>query len=164
MRKFTPSAPLADNFVRETDWQKDDKIIVTHDDLYAHTWDTNFGTDPFDTELADNEQDDIQEYVPINHPPSLEISKNSRGAPVEQTTVPNTETPHENAENEIDINDNQQDLQPNPTIDAEKSPENTDGNQENDEVQKEKTPTNTRGEKYNLRPNPNPNFSDSYRY
>ena len=46
----------------------------------------------------------------------------------------------------------------------EKSPENTDGNQENDEVQKEKTPTNTRGEKYNLRPNPNPNFSDSYRY
>ena len=27
-----------------------------------------------------------------------------------------------------------------------------------------KNPTNTRGEKYNLRPNPNPNFSDSYRY
>ena len=25
-------------------------------------------------------------------------------------------------------------------------------------------PINTRGEKYNLRPNPNPNFSDSYRY
>ena len=55
----------------------------------------------------------------------------------------------ENTENEIDANDNQQDLQLNPTIDAEKSPENTDENQENDEVQKEKTPTNTRGEKYN---------------
>ena len=164
MRKFTPSAPLADNFVRETDWQKDDNIIVTHDDLYAHTWDTNFGTDPFDTELPDNEQDDIQEYVPINHPTSLESSKNSGGAQVEQITVHNEETLPENAENEIDINDNQKDLQPNPTIDAEKSPENTDGNQENDEVQKEKTPTNTRGEKYNLRPNPNPNFSDSYRY
>ena len=39
-----------------------------------------------------------------------------------------------------------------------------DENQKNDEVQKEKTPTNTRGEKYNLRPNPNSNFSDSYRY
>ena len=134
--------------------------------MYAHTWDTNFGTNPFDTELPDTEQDDIQEYVPINHPPSLEISKNSGGAPVEQTTVPNEETLPENTENEIDANDNQQDLQPNPTIDAEKSPENTDENQENDEVQKEKTPTNTRGEKYNLRPkyNPNPNFSDSYRY
>ena len=92
LRKFTPSAPLADNFVRETDWQKDDNIIVTHDDLYAHTWDTNFGTDPFETELPKIEQDDIQEYIPINHPPSLEISKNSGGAPVEQTTVPNIET------------------------------------------------------------------------
>ena len=45
-----------------------------------------------------------------------------------------------------------------------KPPKNTAENQENDEVQKGKTPTNTRGEKYNLRPNPNPNFSDSYRY
>ena len=170
MGKFAPSAPLADNFVRETDWQKDDNIIVTHNDLYAHTWDTNFGTDPFDTELPDNEQDDIQEYVPINRPHSLEISKNSGGAPVEQTTVPNEETLPENAENETDINDNQQNIQPNPTIDAEKSPENADENQEitppedNVEVQKGKSSTNTRGQKYNLRPNPNPNFSDSYRY
>ena len=123
----------------------------------------NFGTDPFDTELPDNEQDDIQDYVPINHPPSLEISKNSGGAPVEQTTVPDVETSTDNAEKEIETNDNQQDLLPNPTIDAEKSPEDTDENQENDEVQNEKPPTITRGEKHNIRPNPNPNFSDSYR-
>ena len=32
------------------------------------TWDTNFDADPFDTELPDNEQDDIQEFVPINQP------------------------------------------------------------------------------------------------
>ena len=75
LKIFTPSAPLADNFVRETDWQKDDNKTVTHDDLYAHTWDTSFGSNLFDTELPNNEQDDIQEYVPINHPPSLEISK-----------------------------------------------------------------------------------------
>ena len=147
-----------------SNWQKDDNIIVAHDDLYAHTWHTNFGTDPFDTELPDNEQVDILEHVPINRPPSLEISKNSGRAPVELTTVPNVETPIENAGIEIDEIHNQQDLQPNPTIDAGKSPGKTDENQENDEVQKEKTPTNTRGEKYNLRPNPNPNFSDSYRY
>ena len=119
---------------------KNDNIIVTHDDLYAHTWDTNFGTDPFDTKLPDNEQDDIQEYVPVNHPPSLETSKNSGGAPVEQTTVPNEETLPENAENEIDTIDNQKDSLPNPTIDAEKSPEDTDENQENDEVQKNPLP------------------------
>ena len=99
LRKFIPSAPIADNFVRETDMQKDDNIIVTHDDLYAHTWVTNCGTDLFDTELPDNEQDDIQEYVPLNHIASLEISTNSGGAPVEQTTVPYEETLPENAEN-----------------------------------------------------------------
>ena len=170
LRKLAPSAPLADIFVRKTDWQKDDKIIVTHDDLYAHTWDTNFGTDPFDTELPDNVQVDIQEYVPINRPPSLEISKISGGAPVKQTTDPNEKNPTENAETEVDVIDNQQNIQPNPTIDAEKSPENADENQEitlpedNVEVQKGKSPTNTRRQKYNLRPNPNPNFSDSYRY
>ena len=145
-------------------------MIVTHDDLYAYTWDTNFGTDPFETELPDNEQEDIQEYAPINRPPSLGISKNSGGAPVEQTTVPNIETPIENAENETDTNDNQHNIQPNPTIDAEKSPENAGESQEitlpedNVEVHKGKSPTNTRGQKYNLRPTPNPNFSDSYRY
>ena len=88
----------------------------------------------------------------------IHLTQNSGGAPVEQTTVPKEVTPTENSENEIDAIDNQQDLQPNPTIGAEKSPENTDENQENDEVQKEKTPIDTRGEKYNLRPNPNPNF------
>ena len=80
LRKFTSSAPLADNFVRETDWQKDESIAVTHDDLHAHTWDTSFGAIPFDTNLPDSEQDDIQEYVPINSPPTLEFSKNS-GSP-----------------------------------------------------------------------------------
>ena len=55
-------------------------------------------------------------------------------------------------------------LQPNPTIDAEKSPENSNEKQlptpeDVLEVQKEKLPSNTRGEKHNLRPNPNPNSS-----
>ena len=38
----------------------------------------------------------------------------------------------------------------------------TTENSENTPLQEE--PINTRGEKYNLRPNPNRNFSDSYRY
>ena len=81
LRKFIPSAPLADNFVRETDWQKDDNIKVTHDDLYAHTWSTNFGTDPFDTELPDNEQDDIQDYVSIIPPTLPRNFKKQWGSP-----------------------------------------------------------------------------------
>ena len=42
--------------------------------------------------------------------------------------------------------------------DTQKTPENS----QNTPLQEE--PIITRGEKYNLRPNPNPNYSDSYRY
>ena len=47
LRKYTPQAPLADNFVRETDWHKED-TLVSQNDLYAHAWDSNFGSSPFD--------------------------------------------------------------------------------------------------------------------
>ena len=57
LRKYTPQAPLADNFVRETDWQKEDTLI-SQDDLYAHAWDSNFGSSPFD---PDHENCDQQE-------------------------------------------------------------------------------------------------------
>ena len=69
LRKFTPQAPLADIFVRETDWQKDDRMIVAHDDLYAQSWNTNFGPNPFDDgppELPQNDED--MEYVSIQTP------------------------------------------------------------------------------------------------
>ena len=44
-----------------------------------------------------------------------------------------------------------------PELQTQKTPENS----ENTPLQEE--PMNTRGEKFNLRPNPNPNYSDSYR-
>ena len=86
LRKFTPHAPLADIFVRETDWQKDHQMPVTHGGLYAQSWNTNFGPSPFEDSPPDNTQDiDDMEYVPVdapenNHPPSLEFPKNSGGA------------------------------------------------------------------------------------
>ena len=46
--KFNPKAPLADIFVRKTDWQKDDQMPIAKDDLYAQSWSTNFGSKPFD--------------------------------------------------------------------------------------------------------------------
>ena len=83
-RIHIPQAPLADNFVRETDWQKEDTVIA-QDDLYAHTWDTNFRSSPFDTEHETNDQqEDVVEYEPtsqpsIYHPPSTKNSQNSWG-------------------------------------------------------------------------------------
>ena len=86
LRKFTPQAPLADNFVRETDWQKDDRMPITKDDLCAQSWNTNFGSNPFDdgpSEYSLNTED--TECIPFqipeeNRPPSPGSSKNSGGA------------------------------------------------------------------------------------
>ena len=88
----------------------------------------------------------------------------------EQTTEPNenheNEIPQQNTENDIqntpektqkDSNNQDIDIQNTPEI-SQKKPKNS----QNTPLQEELI--NTRGEKYNLRPNPNPNFSDSYRY
>ena len=83
MRKFTPQAPLADIFVRESDWQKDDQMSVAHDDFYAQSWKTNIGPNPFEEKPPDvTLNDDDVEYVPchvpeINQSPSRKISKTS---------------------------------------------------------------------------------------
>ena len=74
IREKYSSALLADSFVRKTDWQKVDNMTMTHDDLYAHTRETNVGASPFDigNPPPKKKKDDVQEYVPINttHPPS----------------------------------------------------------------------------------------------
>ena len=172
LRKFTPQAPLADIFVRETDWQKDDQLPITQDDLYAQSWNTNFGPNPFEDNPPEYSQniEDI-EYLPItspenNHPPSLEISKNSGGSPVEQTTEQDQnhenhddETPQQvNEENDNNTQKTQKDTNTSTDNDIQKTPENSQNTPSQEE------PINTRGEKYNLRPNPNPNYSDTYRY
>ena len=51
---------MADNFVRETDWQKEDTVIA-QDDLYAHT---SFRSSPFDTEHETNDQQ--EDVVKLN--------------------------------------------------------------------------------------------------
>ena len=48
LRKFTPQAPLANIFVGETDWQKDDQMPIANDALYAQSWNTNSGSNSFD--------------------------------------------------------------------------------------------------------------------
>ena len=168
LQKFTPQAPLADIFVRETDWQKDDQMPITNDDLYAQSWNTNFGSNPFDVDPAEHSQNTEEtEYIPIqvpddNHPPSPGTSKNSGGSPVEQTTEPNenheNESPQQSGEDAQITQKTQKDIENSSVNDIQNTPENS----QKTPLQEE--PINTRGEKYNLRPNPNPNYSDSYRY
>ena len=111
LRKFPPQAPLADIFVRESDWQKDDQMSVALDDLYAQSWNTNFGPNPFEENPPDFtlNEDDV-EYVPgqipkNSHLRSREISKTSGASPVEHTTdleeENNNEIPQETHSDEV---------------------------------------------------------------
>ena len=69
LRKLTPQAPLADIFVRENDWQKADQMPITNDDLYAQSWNTNFGSNPFDDGPSEFSQNtDYTEYITIQTP------------------------------------------------------------------------------------------------
>ena len=69
-------------------------------------------------------------------------------------------TENENHEPITKTSRNPEISQDTPTQISLKTPKNSPGN---DAQETEKT-VNTRGEKYNLRPNPNLNCSDSYRY
>ena len=164
LRKFTPQASLADVFVREADWQTDDQMPIANDDLYAQSLNTNFGSNPFDDSPSDSLQSTEEtDYIPIqlpenSRPPSLESSKNS-------TTVPDQNQENHADENPQQLNkkdDNTQKIQKDANISTDDDSRKTPENSQNTPLQEE--PMNTRGEKYNLRPNPNPNYSDSYRY
>ena len=67
------------------------------DDLYAHTWDTNFGPSPFDTDLEKcTQQEDTVDYEPtyqpeIYHPPAHNNFENSGWIPAEKPAVNNEE-------------------------------------------------------------------------
>ena len=121
LRKFTPQAPLAYIFVREIDLQKDDQIPIAND-LYAQSWNTNFGSNPFDDGQSEYLQDtEDTEYIPIQipedtpecniHPP--QEFQNQWWSPVEQTTEPDenyaNETPQQISEDNQNTQKTQED-------------------------------------------------------
>ena len=103
----------------------------------------------------------LLKYLKITTLPPPNFQKVVGGGPVEQSTEPEEEN-HDDIQQEI------QDETPEvsqktpkentPETQIQKTPENSQN------TPSQEQPINTRGEKYNLRPNPNPNYSDSYRY
>ena len=88
---------------------------------------------------------------------------------MEQTTEPNedheNESPQQSGEDDQITQKTQKDIENSSENDIRNTPENTQNTPENSQnTPLQEEPLNTRGEKYNLRPNPKPNFSDSYRY
>ena len=81
---------------------------------------------------------------------------------MEQTTQPDEnheiEKPQQTIEDEQSTQKTQKDANNSVNDDIHKTPKNPQNTPSQEE------PTNTRGDKYNLRPNPNPNYSDTFRY
>ena len=81
---------------------------------------------------------------------------------MEQTTEPDenheNEIPQQIIENDQSTQKTQKDANNSLDDDTQKTPENPQNTPSQEE------PINTRGDKYNLQPNPNPKYSDTYRY
>ena len=97
----------------------------------------------------------------INYPPSLESSQNSEWSPVEQTTEREEENKKENRK-KFTVMKRKFLKRPQKKIHRTHKPKKNPDNSQDSPLQEE--PIHTRGEKYNLRPNPYPNYSGSYRY
>ena len=182
LRKYEPNTVLQD-ISPQGNLQPDDETIITQDDLYVITWDTNFREFPNSTEESTiptcrealNTSNDYankarapdeiftDEDVTSNGP-----QQNEARAPDESSTDVDCRStgPHENDEfaplektRSERINDSISDQQSSGESDT-IVPELLDD--ENDEMIVENE--SPRGGKYNLRPNPTPNFTDEYRY
>ena len=159
LRKYEPNTVLQD--VRpEGNLQPDDEIIIPQDDLYVVTWETNFGDFP---NLDENSKNNTR-LDDTDTTTGLAQADSSPDEILTGTDLESTE-PHQNDDFEM-TEETYQDRLIDPIDDHQSSggsdtigPEVLDD--ENDMIVENECP---RGGKYNLRPNPTPNFTDEYRY
>ena len=159
LRKYEPNTVLQD--VRpEGNLQPDDEIIIPQDDLYVVTWETNFGDFPNLDENSKNNTrlDDTDTTTGLAQADSSP-DEILTGADLESTE------PHQNDDFEMT-----EETYPDPLIDPIDDHQSSGGSDtivpevlddENDMIVENESPM---GGKYNLRPNPTPNFTDEYRY
>ena len=183
LKKFVPNAPLEDKYDGEK-LQPDNEKVIPQDDLYTISWEIDFEyelfeprkddwTDVATRRLTDAENGSVQNYV----------IENERGRASE------TES-HSERSNEDDVTENETRTQSRNSRDVSSLlDETTNGTQNENDVtndlqdagnvsnrgaditvpgisEKENSEENSssKGGRYNLRPNPNPNFIDEYRY
>ena len=141
--------------------QPDDEIVIPQDDLYVITWETNFGdfqsgrrnaTYEQSTERAENTNDAAADFEqPDQILTDVDLRSTRRDA-TEETLPERTAT---DSEDETIPGDETSSGGSDTIV-----PEVLES--ENDErIQENESP---RGGKYNLCPNPTPNYSEEYRY
>ena len=160
LRKYETNTVLQDNRP-EGNLQPDDEIIIPQSDLYVITWETNFGEFPnsvektiFPTDL--DATDASTDLVEVDTPPGeifTDADLRSTG-PHQNDDFDSTEKTSSD-----DLNNRPDEQKPSGGSDT-IVPEVLD-DENDDEIVDNESP---RGGKYNLRPNPTPNFTDEYRY
>ena len=159
LRKYELNTVQQDNRP-EGNLQPDDEIIIPQDDLFVVKWETNFGEVPDSTEETANPTRLDTTYTPNDvtgnaSPPGesfTDVDLRSTRPHQSENPVPLGKTPSEGTNDWLD---DQQSSGGSDTI----MPEVLDD--ENDFIVENESP---RGGKYNLRPNPTPNFTEEYRY
>ena len=183
LRKYEPNTVLQD--VRpEGNLQPDDEIIIPQDDLYVITWETDFGEFPNfaeKTTIPTNLDHNNTSNSPVSNdrsPDEIFTDEDLRSTgphPNEGAEPPDVNFtdadlgstgPHQSGDS--DRTEKTCSDRSNEQIDDQKSSGGSDtivpevlDDENNDVIVDNESP---RGGKYNLRPNPTPNFTDEYRY
>ena len=183
LKKFVPNTPLDDKYTEEK-LQPDDEIIIPQDDFYTIAWEADFEYELFEPRkynwpdtairlLNDAVSGEVDYYVTedersnTNNDECRSSEKNEndvidneirpRPASSRDALSPLNESPS-GTENENDVTN---ELNGDENVLKRGADITVPGISENENSEENLSP---RGEKYNLRPNPNPNFSDEYRY
>ena len=183
LKKIVPNTPLEDKY-KEEKLQPDDEIIIPQDDLNNVAWVADFKYELFEprkdhwldtaTRLPNDAVSGEVDYYVTEHERSntnsnecssseknendvIENEKRPRPVSSRDASSPLNESPI-GTENENDVTNDVEstEIASNGGADI-----TVPGISENERNEENYSP---RGGKYNLRPNPNPNFSDEYRY
>ena len=183
LNKFVPNAPLEDKYDGEK-LQPDNEIVVPQDDLYTISWEVDFEyeifeprkddwTDVATRRLTDAEDDSVENYVIENERGSAsETESHSERSNEDDVNENETRTQSRNSrdvtspwdattnstQNENDVTN---DLQDAGNVSNRGADITVPGISEEENSEQNSSP---RGGRYNLRPKPNPNFTEENRY
>ena len=178
-----PNAPLEDKYDGEK-LQPDNEIVITQDDLYTISWEVDFEYEIFEprkddwTDVAtrrptDAEDGSLEHYVIENERGSAsETESHSERSNEDDVTENETRTQSRNSRDMLspldeksngtqNENDVTNDLQDAGNVSNRGADNIVPGISEKENSEENSRP---RGGRYNLRPSPNPNFTDEYRY
>ena len=183
VNKFVPNAPLEDKYDGEK-LQPDNEIVIPQDDLYTISWELDFEYEIFEprkddwTDVAtrrptDAEDGSLEHYVIENERGSAsETESHSERSNEDDVTENETRTQSRNSRDMLspldeksngtqNENDVTNDLQDAGNVSNRGADIIVPGISEKENSEENSSP---RGGRYNLRPSPNPNFTDEYRY